>query len=164
MSRKQCARKPRPVYANPLIVARNQATRLTAAERATIMTPLRAAFDRLRQGAASDTDWCVLAGCVHLAQNIERQGVVRGLDAHLKEADQALCEVEARASASGRWRSPTLHFYELDALRLFVDDLFDFQLRQLSYAEYRRVYTTTEGQARSRGAVVVKMGEVSHEE
>lgn len=162
MSRKRSNRRARPLW-NPLVVARNQATALTPAELAQVMVPLRTAFEQLRRGLASDSDWCVLAGSVGMAGNIEKQGVVRGLSEHLAAADRTLVAIEARATQAGPWRSPTLYFSEIDALHTFVD-LHEFQLKQLSYGEFRRAYLTTEGQVRSRGGAVVRLSsmEVAH--
>ena len=161
MSRKQCKRRQRPVYADPMQVARNQAGALTPEELGRIMGPLRAAFDRLRQGVGSDDDWAALAGGLGMACNIERQGVVRGLQGHLSAADHALRAVEARASAGVRWHAPELRFDELEAIGTFLD-LHDFQLRQLGYAEFRRALAATVGQARQRGVRVEKLGEAGH--
>ena len=159
MSRKRTRRVPRAVH-NPFLVARNHATRLTAAERATVMTPLRAAADRMRRGQASDDDWAVLTGSLLMAQSIERQGVVRGLAEHLASIDRALVSIEARATRAGPWRSPTLHFHELDAIHLLLD-LHQFQLEQLSYGEFRRAYEATEARVRSSGGQLVRPSEVA---
>ena len=159
MSRKRTRRVPRAVH-NPCLVARNHATRLTAAERATVMTPLRAAADRMRRGQASDDDWAVLTGSLLMAQSIERQGVVRGLAEHLASIDRALVSIEARATRAGPWRSPTLHFHELDAIHLLLD-LHQFQLEQLSYGEFRRAYEATEARVRSSGGQLVRPSEVA---
>jgi hypothetical protein len=157
MSRKRGQRRPRPVYRNTLELARNQCTKLTCKELWSIVVPLRTAFERMRQGCASTGDWCVLAGFLALAQTIERSGALRGsLHGHLTQADAALVAVEARATASGTWRAPALYFSEMDAIGTFVE-LHEFQLEQLSYAEYRRVYARTEGQLRSRGVAVEKL-------
>ena len=159
MSRKRTRRAPRAVH-NPFLVGRNHATRLTAAERATVMTPLRAAADRMRRGQASDDDWAVLTGSLLMAQSIERQGVVRGLAEHLASIDRALVAIEARATRAGPWRSPTLHFHELDAIHLLLD-LYQFQLEQLSYGEFRRAYEATEARVRSSGGQLVRPSEVA---
>ena len=159
MSRKRTRRVPRAVH-NPFLVARNHATRLTAAERATVMTPLRAAADRMRRGQASDNDWAVLTGSLLMAQSIEKQGVVRGLAGHLDGVDRALVAIEARATRAGPWRSPTLHFHELDAIHLLLD-LYQFQLEQLSYGEFRRAYEATEARVRSSGGQLVRPSEVA---
>lgn len=153
--RKRKPRRARPLH-SPFLIARTQATALTAAELTSVMTPLRAAFDQLRCGRASEDDWCLLAGCIAMARTIERQGVVRGLSGHLAEADTALAAIEARASAPGTWRAPVLYDHEIEAIDTFVD-LHHFQLRQLSYGEFRRALKTTEGQARSRGMEVVRL-------
>ena len=158
MSRKRTRRVPRAVH-NPFLVARNHATRLTAAERATVMTPLRAAADRMRRGQASDDDWAVLTGSLLMAQSIERQGVVRGLAEHLASIDRALVTIEARATRAGPWRAPTLHFHELDAVQLLLD-LHGFQLAELSYGEFRRAYDATEARVRSSGGQLVRPSEV----
>lgn len=160
MTRKHTPRKPRLVHANPFIVARNMATLLTPAELAAITVPLRAAFDRLRRGQASSDDWCILASSLIMASNIERQGVVRGLHEHLHAADRALAAVEARAASTGAWRAPTLYAGEIEAIDTFID-LHVFQIRQLSYGEFKAAYRATEGQARTRGATVVKWTEVA---
>lgn len=159
MSRKRTRRVPRAVH-NPFLVARNHATRLTAAERATVMTPLRAAADRMRRGQASDDDWAVLTGSLLMAQSIERQGVVRGLAEHLASIDRALVAIEARATQAGPWRAPTLHFHELDAVQLLLD-LHGFQLSELSYGEFRRAFDATEARVRSSGGQLVRPSEVA---
>lgn len=155
MTRKRCRRTIRPLT-NPLLVARYHATTLTPAELTGILTPIQAAFDALRRGAARCDDWCVLAGSLGVAQNIERQGIVRGLHGHLQAAEQALQAIEARATANAPrvpWAAPTLHFHEIEAVHVFID-VHAFQLRQLSYAEFRRAYLATEGQVKSRGGTV----------
>lgn len=158
MSRKRTRRVPRAVH-NPFLVARNHATRLTAAERATVMTPLRAAADRMRRGQASDDDWAVLTGSLLMAQSIERQGVVRGLAEHLASIDRALVAIEACATQAGPWRAPTLYFHELDAVQLLLD-LHGFQLSELSYGEFRRAFDATEARVRSSGGQLVRPSEV----
>lgn len=155
MTRKHTPRKPRLVYSNPFVVARNMATALTPAELASITRPLRAAFGLMRRAEARRDDWCILASSLIMASNIERQGVVRGLHEHLHAADRALAAVEARAASAGTWRAPTLYFNEIEAIDTFID-LHIFQIRQLSYGEFKAAYRTTEGQARTRGATVVK--------
>lgn len=136
MSRKRCNRTIRPVH-NPFIVARNQATLLTAAERAQMLTPMRAAADRFRQGLATDNDWAVLTGSLLMAKTIEQQGVVRGLAGHLDDIDRALVAIEARATQQGAWQSPTLYFNEIDAVQLLME-LAQFQMEQLTFGEWRR--------------------------
>ena len=123
------------------------------------MAPLGAAADRMRRGQASDNDWAVLTGSLLMAQSIEKQGVVRGLAGHLDGVDRALVAIEARATRAGPWRSPTLHFHELDAVHLLLD-LHEFQLEQLSYGEFRRAYEATEARVRSSGGQLVRPSEV----
>lgn len=154
MTRKRSNYRPRHIHADPLRVARNQATTLTDAELAQISGPIRAAFDALRRGAATDDHWCVLAGALRMAQNIERQGVVRGLAHHLRAADAALAAVEQRATRTDHWRTPTLYAAEIDAISTLVD-VHLYQLQQLSYGEFRAVYQQTIGQVRTQGGQVV---------
>lgn len=160
MTRKRSNYRPRHIHADPLRVAHNQATTLTDAELAQISVPIRAAFDALRRGAATQDHWCVLAGALHMAQNIERQGVVRGLSHHLQAAAAALVAVEQRATATGGWRAPTLWSTELEAISTLVD-VHLYQVRQLSYGEFRAVYQQTIGQVRTQGGRVV-MGVAGH--
>ncbi len=160
MTRKRSNYRPRHIHADPLRVARNQATTLTDAELAQISGPIRAAFDALRRGAATQDHWCVLAGALHMAQNIERQGVVRGLSHHLQAADAALVAVEQRATRTDHWRAPTLYAAEIEAIDTLVD-VHLYQVQQLSYGEFRAAYQQTVGQVRTRGGQVV-MGVAGH--
>ena len=157
MSRKRCKRRVRTVAINTLALVRAKTGKLTQDELACITIPMRASFDRLRRGQASVNDWCVLVGCQGMAESIEHQGVVRGLAEYLTAADRALAAIEARASASGGWRSPVLYPGEIDAISTFLD-FHEFQLKQLSYTEFRRAYRRTEQMARQRGAEVKKLG------
>lgn len=154
MTRKRTHRVARAQY-HPFIVARNHATLLTDEERQSVITPLTQAAQRMRQGLASDDDWAMLSGSLMVAQAIESQGVVRGLAGHLAEIDRALVAIEARASRTGTWRSPTLHYNEIEAVQLLLD-LHGFQLQQVSYGEFKRARDKTEAQVRSRRGQLVR--------
>ena len=68
--------------------------------------------------------------------------------------------VEQRATATGGWRAPTLWSTELEAISTLVD-VHLYQVRQLSYGEFRAVYQQTIGQVRTQGGRVV-MGVAGH--
>ncbi len=157
MSRKHTRRTVRATH-NPFIVARNQATRLTATELDEVMVPLRAVATRMRQGLASHDDHATLDGSLRMAKSIEQQGIVRGLAGHLADIERALAAIGQRACTStGRWQAPTLHFHEIEALQLLLE-LHLFQLKQLSFAEFRRAYDLTVAHVRSEHIPVVKLG------
>lgn len=156
MTRKYTRRTVRPLH-NPLIVARNQAACLTASELAEVLDPLRAAAARLRQGIASEDDHAMLTGSIMMAQSIEQQGVVRGLAGHLADIARALATVGARASEGRAWFAPTLYFHEIEAVQLFLE-LHEFQLRQLSFREFRRALNLTTAHVRSARIPLVQLG------
>lgn len=157
MTRKRTRRTVRQLH-NPFLVARNHATRLTAAELDEVMVPMRAAAARTRQGLATSDDLAMLTGSLRMAQSIEQQGIVRGLAGHLADIERALAAVGERArDSSGRWSSPTLYFHELEAVQLLLD-LHGYQIKQLSFGEFRRAYDLTTAHIRSAGAQVVMIG------
>ena len=155
--RKHTRRTVRPLH-NPFAVARNQATRLTGAELDEVMVPIRAAATRMRQGLATHDDHAVLDGSLRMAQSIEQQGIVRGLAGHFADIERTLAAIGARATAaSGRWQSPTLHFQELEAIQLLLD-LHHYQIKQLSFAEFRRAYDLTVAHIRTARTPLVQLG------
>ena len=157
MTRKHTRRAVRPLH-NPFAVARNQATRLTAAELDEVMVPIRAAATRMRQGLASHDDHAMLDGSLRLAKSIEQQGIVRGLAGHLADFESALAAIGARATTStGRWNAPTLHFHEIEAIQLFLD-LHLFQIKALSFGEFRRAYDLTTAHIRTARLPLVQLG------
>lgn len=152
-------RKPRPVSPDPLLLARNAATRLTPAEIATAIDPLRQAARALREGVATEWDWSVVASAINVAKAIERGGVVRGLAEHLHSAESALQAIERRAMASGAWQPTALYYWELDQINTAVD-LHEFQMRQLAYGEFRRAVARAVAEIRSTSGRVVDVGQM----
>jgi hypothetical protein len=122
-----------------------------------VLNVVHTAHKALREGHATEYQWSVLSGCLDVALAIERQGVVRGLQEHLASAQSALQNIYQRATAGAGWQSTSMHYFELDAVRTFVD-LHAFQLKQLGRAEYLRAITSAQGAVRSRGerATVVR--------
>lgn len=151
-------RPPRRVRFQPAInmvdVVINRATTLTAGEMGRLMVPIRSALKALREGVATETQWCVLASSVEVALAIEDQGVVRGLREHLKSAEQALFGIRERALASGTWRQTALYYRELDdvveAIRLH-----QFQLEQLSTREVSRAVEVAKTRVYQAGGRVI---------
>ena len=155
--RKRTRRTVRPLH-NPVAIARNQATRLTRAELDEVMVPIRAAAARMRQGLATHDDHAVLDGSLRMAKSIEQQGIVRGLAGHLDDFARALAAIGARATThAGRWSAPTLHFHEIEAIHLFLD-LHLFQIKHLSFAEFRRAYDLTTAQILTARIPLVQLG------
>lgn len=151
-------RRPRRLT-NPIILARNAATRLTPAEIALTIEPVRTAARRMREGVGSEVDWAQLASAANVAQAIERQGIVRGLAEHLHEAEQALNAISRRALAGGEWRATALYWQEIEHLTALVD-LHEFQLQQLSYGEVRRAIQAATSSVLSAGGRVVDIDQV----
>ena len=138
----------------PIDIARSQAAKLTAAERAAVMRPLTQHVDAMRQGRGTADDRAVLAGSLMMAEAIEAQGKVTGLADHWRDIDRALSAIEERASRTGPWRPPTLYAAELDALALLLR-LHGFQLEHVSFGEFARARDTVAAQVRSRHGQVI---------
>jgi len=83
--------------------------------------PLGQAIKALREGVATEQQWQCAATAVALASN--RQNSVRGLQGHIRAADQALQVIHASAlhAGGGRWACVVPQFQELDALQTFMD-------------------------------------------
>jgi hypothetical protein len=159
MSHGRPPRRQRRISLNPIALARNNAARLTVAEIALAINPLRAAAKALREGVATEWEWAIVASAMNVAQAIERQGIVKGLAEHLRSAEVALQAIERRAMAPGAWKATALYYQELDHIATAVD-LHEYQLQQLSYGEFRRVVVCAEAEIRSAGGRVVDVGQM----
>lgn len=154
-------RKPRRyarISANPVQLAIMRATRHTAAELATIMSPVRQCLKLVREGVSTQMQFEVLQSSLVIAEAIEHSGIVRGLADHIASALQACAAIERRALAAGAWRQTALYFQELDALATAVD-LHEFQLQQLSAGELQRIVQRTMARTASSGGSVMRVSE-----
>ncbi len=156
MSRKSCKRVVRPLRTDGVHLALMGAARLTGEEVRTVFAPVQASADAMRRGVGTENDWSTLAAACCVARAVERQGVVRGLDEHLGVIEEALQGIARRAFAACAWTPTPLYFQELDALRLFLE-LHEFQVRQLSGAEFKRAVdlATANVKNQARNAVIV---------
>lgn len=119
---------------NPLMVFNRHNSKLTPAEVAETMGPLRTAFAHIREGVATHNEYVVLHSIMLIAAEIELMGIVRGLQEHINAALLACESYQARSGHADNWRPSAVHFHELDALREMVD-LHEFQLQQLTARE-----------------------------
>lgn len=128
-------------------------SKLTAAEIAETMAPLRTAFAHIREGVATHNEYVVLYSIMRIAQEVEHMGIVRGLQEHISAALQACESYQARSGHADNWRPSALHFHELDALREMVD-LHEFQLKQLTASEVHEAARRLIARTRSEGGEV----------
>lgn len=134
MTRKR-TRRQRRVLTNPIALATRNASLLLPHEIDGIIQPAIDALDALRERRALGDDWAYLASALGTANAIEEQGVVRGLMEQIHGIDDALVAIEKRATATGKWVSPTLYATEIEAIRLLID-VHRFQLQNLSHREF----------------------------
>lgn len=139
--------------ADTMAIALHKAAKPPRADVDEVMAATRAAFKALREGVATEYQWSILAGSLDVALAIERQGVVRGLQEHFKSAEAALQTIYDRARRPQGWFPTALHFQELDAVREFIN-LHDYQVRQLSRAEFIAAIDLAQAQIRSNGNTV----------
>lgn len=142
---------------NPISTARKYSTRLTPAELADNMRPIRASLAAAVAGVSTLLQWHVLDTQAELATEIERTRIVRGLSGHITQAQAALESWAWRAMATGNWRPVPLEFAEQDALATFVD-LHEFQLQQLSAGEIYRASQRMVARVQSAGGQVLHVG------
>lgn len=121
-------------YIPTMAIAKAKSTRLTAGEVENTMAPSQLSLVALREGRASESHHCILHTVIALAEVIEEQGIVRGLQHYWEAADQALAAVWQRARASGKWHPPVLRGPEIAAITEAID-LHAWQIAQLSAGE-----------------------------
>lgn len=149
-------RKPRVINANVFNTAICRASRLTDAERATVMDPMRMCLKALREGVATELQHDTMHSCLLIAQAIERTGIVRGLADHFTSAIDACDTIALRCRCGPTWQRTPLYFYELDALATAVD-LHEYQLQQLSAGELHAVVTKVKAATLSAGGRVIQV-------
>lgn len=142
--------RPRQEVANPIAIAMRRARKIPLEEIAEVMAPIATSFRAMREGVGQEDHWRMLAGSIELAIAIEDQGVIKGLQGHLKEAETALREIARRARAGGEWRATPLYWQEIEHLDTFVD-VHRIQLEQLSEGEWRKAHTLAVGRVISAG-------------
>ncbi len=148
------AYRPKPISLDTVSLARHFAAKPSRQDREEVLQPLRDAVRALREGVATELQWSVAAGGVSVALAIERQGVVRGLHAHIKTAEQALQKIYDRALriGGGRWIRVALYFNKIDALSEFID-LYAFQVNHLGRAEMLAAIDEAQKQTIAQGHV-----------
>lgn len=149
-------RKPRHVRTDTLMAATLRASRLTPAEIASFMDPVRECFAHVRTATATELQHQVLHSTLVIAQEIERTGIVRGLAEHIDLALAASSAYNARSLASGAWEPSDCHFDELDAIGSMLD-LYAFQLEKLSFAELHRVTQRLIARTEQEGGQVLQV-------
>ncbi|MBN9411369.1 MAG: hypothetical protein J0H69_19665 [Burkholderiales bacterium] len=141
----QRAPSPTPACVDLSILPRSHFTailfsaRLPAADVNAILVPARVALQAMRQGAATEEHWAMLAGAMNLAHAIEQIGIVRGLGEHLQVANRVLLEIHQKATTAdgSKWCAHFPSWYQLESLDTAID-LHQFQLENLSRGELRR--------------------------
>lgn len=146
-------RVPRWLPSNTIALAIDGAAKPKRQDIASVIHPIQAAVQAMRQGVATAADWGIVAGSLELAVAIEKQGIVRGLAEHFKAFDAAMQAIHDRCSIHGGWQCTSMYFYELDALRDFVH-LHAYQLNQLSRSEIEAALIIAQANVKCNGGVV----------
>lgn len=133
MSRKK--HRPYRTACNTFDIAISNAKTLSSDECNDLTSLFSGALKALREGVATEKDWCIALSQLAVSIEIEKSGVVRGMLAHFMSITQQLQAIYDRAMQTGEWRRTELKYEELDAMSL-LHDLHKFQLRQISRSEY----------------------------
>ena len=120
-----------------------------------ILYPITAAMSALREGDCGHTDWAVLAGCMNIAQAIEKGGVVNGLKKYLHSAELALEAFEAHCMESGRWVQQGMPPSDFEHVHAGVK-FHEYQLRQLSNSEFQKAVEYAEAEVLSSGGQALR--------
>lgn len=111
-----------------------RACKISQADRVLVMQPSLKAVESLRKGQCTHRQWAAMRAAIEVAQGIESQGVIKGLQAHLDSASQALNAIYERSIQSDGWTSGAVYAHELNAITEAVR-LHKFQLDQLGRGE-----------------------------
>lgn len=155
--------RPRPVAANTMHLAMRRASRIPAEELGEVNGQNQAAFQALREGVATELQWCLLASAVEVGLAVEHLGVIRGLRGHLKAAEAALQAIYQRAMAAGGWKPTALYWQEIEHLDTFMW-LHREQLQTLSEGEWRKAHDRAMGIVRSSGGRAVDVQDLPRHE
>lgn len=140
----------RPVMLNPLDLVKSRIALITQAECDAVMTPVHKSHKAMREGVATQWDWCNLCTAVEIGLTIEKTAL-KGARGHLEAAELALKLVGDRATADdGTWNGTALYFAEMDAIRDALD-IFPQQLRLISFSEYQRALRLAKKEIRAMG-------------
>lgn len=142
-----------PPIVNAMAVATDRASKIDPADIERMIKTITLSADALREGVATRLQWSIVAGAIDVAGAIERQGVVRGLEAQISRADTLVNIIHARATQAGPWVPPVLHYFEIDAVNEFVN-LHKFQLGKLSLAEHKSAIASATGKIKGAGNTV----------
>lgn len=148
-------RTPRKICCDPMRRAILSAAKITPGELKQVLQPLEDAYEALRTGTATLLHWQIAASAVNVALAIEQRGIVRGLAAEFNAAERDLQRIEKRATAEGRWRSPTLYAAEIKSIRAAVK-YHKHQLLQLSAGEAHEAYQTAINRIRGQNGLVMR--------
>lgn len=130
------------------------ASKLTVAEVAQVMGPIRDALDAARKATLTQHQWTILVTAAHVCAAIETGGVVRGLTPVLEAAKPVLEAIGHSMDLPSGWTPHALRGPELDALDTLVWT-HQRQIEQLQYNEYQRALRLAEGRVLSFGGTVL---------
>lgn len=153
--------RPRVVTLDTISLAMRRARLIPKAEIDEAMAPIDSSFRAMREGVATEDQWCVLAGSVELALSIEhtRVGTITGVRGHLHAAETALAEIARRARTTGAWRPVPMHLQEIEHLDTFLL-LHQAQLEQMSEGEWRQAHEHARAHVLSAGGRAVDITEL----
>lgn len=152
----QSARQARVVGINNFEVAAWSVALLCKEDLRDILYPITAAVTALRAGECSHQDWAVLAGCMNIAQAIEKGGVVAGLKKYLLSAEVALEAFEQRCLSTGAWVAEAMPEPDYEHVHAGVK-FHEYQLRQLSNSELQKAVEYAEAEVLSSGGKALRL-------
>lgn len=138
--------------ADPMRLARSNASALTPGEIERQMAPQRAAFTVLRRGQAGAPHMRILLTLYYLAHGLERHGNLAGGSDLLKEFWRVHEAIDQRSE--GRPHLAPLRAAEMETIALTLD-LYRMQLEHCTYGEYCAARRAALAMCRRDGGVVI---------
>ena len=147
------AYRPRKVTADTLRLAIFGAAKPAPEERAEIMDKVSQAISRLSDGSASEHDWSVVSGALSVADEIEKRGIVRGVQDQIDRAAAAMQRIYDSAWSSGAWGCNPPGAEDIEAIQEF-EAIHKFQIDQLSRGELLDVIDRAQRSIKKAGHTV----------
>ena len=117
---------PRPIELDPMSLAHSRASLLQPQQRAALIEPIRAAFERLRTGRGDWAAWCNVADALNVSERLAEANIANDHMPALRTAQAVLAALHARHAERQSWvmRGPEIatlqHALEIHEVQLEV--------------------------------------------
>jgi hypothetical protein len=153
--RVQAARHASGPRIDPVKLAVQHSSRLSAKEVDAELKPMQAAFAAMRQAHGTKLDWLLLCTAINHARVVSDMGTVKVPRIHLDAAEAVLTAIESQSlQPDGSWHPSPLRHHELDALADLLR-IYGVMVREVYRNEWQEVQRRAIARVESAGGEVL---------